>query len=117
MTSAACAPGATRRPISARCMDIASVSAAGRTSAAVARRCGQTAPKMISPLVALVAWRTRSGSSLGPNAGQRTLLTDAGFVLEPDFDRLVFGVLGKLRRDRCGKVFLNASWASWSVWG
>jgi len=29
----------------------------------------------------LVAWRTRSRSSLGPNAGQRTLLTDAGFVL------------------------------------
>src|SRR3982074_2276534 len=105
MTSAACAPGATRRPISTRCMDIASVSAAGRTDGA----------KNVSPPVALVAWRTRS--PLGPNAGQRTLLTDAGFVLEPDFDRLVFGVLGKLRRDRCGKVFLNASCASSSVWG
>jgi hypothetical protein len=73
--------------------------------------------KNVSPLVALVAWRTRSGSSLGPDTGQRPLLTDAGFVLEPDFDRLVFGMLGEPRRDRCGKVFLNASWASSSACG
>ena len=73
--------------------------------------------KNVSPLVALVAWRTRSRSPSGPNAGQRTLLTDAGFVLEPDFDRLVFGVLGKLCRDGRGEVFLNASWASSSACG
>jgi hypothetical protein len=73
--------------------------------------------KNVSPLVALVAWRTRPRSALGPNAGQRTLLTDARFVLEPDFDRLVFGVLRKLRRDGRGEVFLNASWASSSACG
>jgi hypothetical protein len=68
--------------------------------------------KNVGPLVALVAWRTRPCSSLGPDAGQRPLLTDASLVLEPDFDRLVLGVVGKLCRDRRGEVFLNASWAS-----
>src|SRR5258708_38590861 len=42
----ASAPGATRRLMSARCKDMASALAAGRTRAAVARRRGQTAPKM-----------------------------------------------------------------------
>ena len=40
------------------------------------------------------------------------LLADSSLVLEPDFDRLVLGVLGKLRRDCRGEVFLNAAWAS-----
>jgi len=45
----------------------------------------------------------------GPDAGQRALLANAGFILEPDFDRPV----GKLLRD-CGarqlsEVFLKAS--------
>jgi len=31
------------------------------------------------------------------------LLTDPRFVLEPDFDGLVLGVLGKSRRDARGK--------------
>jgi hypothetical protein len=35
------------------------------------------------------------------------LLTDTGFVLEPDFDRLAFGMFGKSRRDRRGEVFLK----------
>ena len=55
--------------------------------------------------------------SLGPVAGQRPLLTDSSLVLEPDFDGFVFRAVGEPRRDRCGKVFLNASWASSSVWG
>jgi hypothetical protein len=61
--------------------------------------------KNVNSLVALVAWRTRSGSSLGPNAGQRTLLTDSSLVLEPDFDGLVFRVVGEPRRDRGGSFF------------
>ena len=36
--------------------------------------------KNVSPLVALVAWRARSRSPSGPDAGPCTLLTDAGFV-------------------------------------
>jgi hypothetical protein len=41
--------------------------------------------------------------------GQGPLLADARFILEPDFDGLVFGVVWELRRDCCGEVFLNAS--------
>jgi hypothetical protein len=73
--------------------------------------------KNVGPLVALVAWRARPRSPSGPDAGQRTLLTDSSLVLEPDFDRLVLGVVGKLCRDRRGEVFLNACWVSSSVCG
>jgi len=73
--------------------------------------------KDVGPLVTLVTGRPRSRSSSGPNPGQCTLLTDTGFVLEPDFDRLAFGMFGKSCRDRRGEVFLNASWASSSACG
>ena len=65
--------------------------------------------KDVGPFVPLVAGCTRPRSALGPNAGQGPLLADARFILEPDFDGLVFGVIGELRRDRGGEVFLNAS--------
>ena len=71
----------------------------------------------VGPFVALIARRTRPCSSLGPDAGQRPLLANSCLVLEPDFDGFVFRVVGEPRRDRCGKVFLNACWASSSVWG
>jgi hypothetical protein len=41
----------------------------------------------IGPFIALVAWRARTRSPLGPDAGQRALLADARFVLEPYFER------------------------------
>src|SRR6202047_2337162 len=44
-----------------------------------------------------VAPDTRTRAALGPDAGQRALLANAGFILKPDFDRPV----GKLLRD-CG---------------
>ena len=68
--------------------------------------------EQVGPVVALVARCAGSRSTFGPDAGQRALLADPGLVLEPDFDRLVFGVVGELRRDCGGEVFLNASWAS-----
>lgn len=42
----------------------------------------------IGPVIAPVAGRTRSRALLRPNPGQRALLADASFVLEPDFERL-----------------------------
>jgi hypothetical protein len=63
----------------------------------------------VGRFVTLVAGCTRPRSPLGPNAGQGPLLADARFILEPDFDGLVFGVVGELRRDCCGEVFLNVS--------
>src|SRR6202040_2490745 len=73
--------------------------------------------EQIGPVVTLVARRAGPRSTLGPDAGQRSLLADPGLVLEPDFDRLAFGAVGDLRRDCRGEVFLNVSWAAASAWG
>jgi hypothetical protein len=35
------------------------------------------------------------------------LLADTGFVLEPDFDRLVFGAVGDRGGDQFGEVFME----------
>src|ERR1700749_4473153 len=63
--------------------------------------------EQVGPIVAPVVRRAGSRSTLGPDAGQRPLLADPGFILEPDFDRLVFGAIGDLCRDGRGEVFLN----------
>jgi len=70
---------------------------------------GAGGAEQIGPVVALIAWRARPASSLGPDAGQRALLANAGLVLEPDFDRLASGPVWEPLRDSGGKVFLNAS--------
>jgi hypothetical protein len=53
-----------------------------------------------------VAPDARTRAALGPDAGQRALLANAGFILKPDFDRPA----GKLLRDcgarQPGEVFL-----------
>ena len=54
---------------------------------------GTDGTEQIGPVVALVA--PRPATARGPDAGQRALLSDAGFVLPPDFDRLV----ARVRRD------------------
>ena len=69
----------------------------------------------VGPFVALIARGARPRSALGPDPGQCALLADARFILEPDFDGLLFGMVGELRRDSRSEVFLNASWASSSV--
>lgn len=65
--------------------------------------------EQIGPGVTLVARCARSGAALGPDAGQRALLPDAGFVLPPDFDRLVARVRRDAGADQIRKVFLCAS--------
>lgn len=42
----------------------------------------------VGPVIAPVAGCTRSRALLRPNPGQRALLADPSFVLEPDFERL-----------------------------
>jgi hypothetical protein len=48
----------------------------------------------IRPVEAPVARRARTASKPGPDAGQRTLLPDSRFILEPDFNQLA-SVLAK----------------------
>ena len=71
----------------------------------------------VGPFIALIARSARARSALGPDAGQRALLADPRFVLEPDFDGLVLGALRELGGERRGEVFLKVSWASSSASG
>jgi hypothetical protein len=58
----------------------------------------------------------RARASLGPDAGQRALLADAGFVLEPDLDTFL-GMRLPDGLDLLDDVFLKASWACGSPCG
>src|SRR5205823_13741753 len=73
--------------------------------------------EQISGIMAVVAYHRRARADRGPDVGDRALLADAGFVLEPDLDRLA----DRRRRQRLGyqlgEVFLNASWAAVSCFG
>jgi hypothetical protein len=65
----------------------------------------------------VVANRRGAGAAQRPLIRQRALLADAGFILEPDLDRLA----RRLRRDDLGyagaEVFLKASCAAPSFFG
>lgn len=54
--------------------------------ASVARR--TDGPENVGPFAALIAQRRRSAAASGPDVGQRTLLTNPGFGLPPELDRL-----------------------------
>ena len=73
-------------------------------------------PEQIRPGKTPVARRARTASTPGPDAGQRALLPDPCFVLEPDFDRLVSAFAERFLGDGC-EVFLKASWAAGSDFG
>lgn len=71
----------------------------------------------VGPFVALIARRAGSGPTLGPDAGQRALLADPRFILEPYLDGLFLGAGGESLFNRRGEVFLKSSWAASSVCG
>ena len=80
-------------------------------------RISKAGAKQVGPGEPPVAPDMRTRAALGPDAGQRALLANTGFILKPDFDRPA----GKLLRD-CGagqfsEVFLKASCASRSLCG
>lgn len=81
--------------------------------ACAARRADRA--EQVSPAIALVARRCRSRSALGPDPGERTLLTDARLVLPPELDRLGPGVLRQRRIYEGGEVSPKDAWraASW----
>ena len=59
-----------------------------------------------------VALDARTRAALGPDAGQRALLANAGFILKPDFDRPAHKLLRDCGARQLGEVFLKASCAS-----
>jgi len=87
----------------------------GQASATAARRTDSA--EQISPIVTLVARCWRPAAALRPDAGQRALLTDTGFVLPPDLDRLAACVRRNTAGNQIGEVFLNASCAAMCLCG
>lgn len=77
--------------------------------------CGADSTEDVGTFVSLIEWPARPRASSGPDAGQRTFLSDTSFVLEPEFDRFAFGVFGEDFFDFCGEVFLKSSWATASA--
>ena len=102
-TITACAPGTTVLAISARCSflrigkghDEGGGSGAFRTDGS----------KYVSPFVASITWRARAGSAPGPNTGERSLLSDPRFILEPDFQWFAAGFRRQCRRYQLREVF------------
>ena len=82
---------------------------------------GADCAEQIRPFVTLIPRRLRTRPASRPAPGQAAFLADARFVprvrpspargqaLEPDLDRLLFGVLRYDGADKFGEVFLNAS--------
>jgi len=68
-------------------------------------------------VVALVGWLPRPRPFAGPLVNDPVLLADAGLVLEPEFDRSIFGDLLEMGVQSGRKVFLNASMISTSCPG
>ena len=73
--------------------------------------------KQIGVGVALIGGQARARSGLRPNAHAAVLLSQPGFVLEPDLEPLGLGQTGYVGCQRTGKVFLNASITSGSCLG
>lgn len=73
--------------------------------------------KEVGRVMTIVANCRWAAAAQRPLVRQRALLADAGFILEPDFDRLA----SRLRWQGCSyegcEVFLKASCAAPSFWG
>src|SRR5271155_3685511 len=79
--------------------------------------CRADGAEQVNPMMALIARRRWSRAAARPQPGQRPLLTDPGFILKPDFQRLTPSGNRKPFARPLGEVFLNASWASASFLG
>lgn len=73
--------------------------------------------EQIGPGKAPVTLRARTASAPGPDPGQRALLPNPCFILEPDLDGLAIGALAERFQGSGCEVFLKASWASGSDCG
>ena len=66
----------------------------------------------IGALIALIGRQARPRAFLGRNSGAAVLLTDAGFVLEPDLDAPPLRQMAYMSLERGGEVFLKSSMTS-----
>lgn len=71
--------------------------------------CRADGAEQIGAFVALVCRLTGPRAAPGPLPHDTVLLADAGFVLEPDLDRLALRQVGEVGAQRAREVFLYAS--------
>jgi len=74
--------------------------------------------EQVDAIVALVGRLARASATPGPLPDDPVLLSDPGFVLEPDLDTFSLGDVGEMRLQGRREVFLNASiipafWPGW----
>ena len=72
---------------------------------------GADGTKDVGPFVSGIARSAGARSTLGPDAGEGSLLADPRFILEPHFQRFGPGVFRQSLGYRGGEVFLKASTA------
>ena len=63
--------------------------------------------KQISRIMPVIAYHPRAGTDRRPDISERALLTDSGFILEPDLDRCPGGGAEKGMLHQAGEVFLK----------
>ena len=73
--------------------------------------------KEIGVLIALVGWLAGPRPASGPLSDNAILLTDTGFILEPDFQRCCLRQADEMSTQRAREVFLNAAMVSASCPG
>src|SRR5215212_10111030 len=87
----------------------------GERRASAARRADGA--EQVGAFVALIGGLARARAAPRPLPHEAVLLADAGFVLEPDLDRLAFRQAGAVSVQRRGEVFLKAATVSSSLAG
>jgi hypothetical protein len=78
---------------------------------------GADSAQQIGAGVALIGGQSGTCAAFGPDAGPAVFLADAGFVLEPDFDRAARWSFFRQSVQLRSEVFLNASISSASCAG
>jgi hypothetical protein len=79
--------------------------------------CRADGTKEIGILIALISRLAGPCSASAPLADDAIFLTDAGLVLEPDFDRCRVSQVSEMDTQRLWEVFLNAAMVSTSCPG
>jgi hypothetical protein len=77
---------------------------------------GAGGAEQISPCETVIFLRARARSTPSPDAGYGAVLANPGFVLEPDFERLVWDIFRRERgTEQRREVFLKVSCAASSL--
>lgn len=81
------------------------------------RALGADCPKQIDGIVPIVAHHGHTRADQSPSIGVGSLLSNTGFILEPNLDQLVTRGFRQKLRNQGAEVFLKVAWATRSFFG